>query len=345
LDSLIGLSDVKEAVFGQLAYALMLLDNPQFNRNKYMLHTLITGSPGVGKSNLAYILGRIWAALGIVGKKEIKRTDFTEDQEIIFHLSRNMDFIIDQAKMIKMSLSQEILEQDVDNNKLKDRLNWIVEIGEESSNKANYIKDLLTEDKKPIKFRKVTRSDLVGQWQGHTAEMTLGGVLFIDEAYQLINTHDDSGDNFGIECLNTINEFISENAGNIIIIFAGYEDTMEETIFRVQPGLKRRFMWRFNIEPYSVIELSQIITKQALDDGWKFDEKVTSEWLQRLVSDNIHLFPSRLIFYSAIEYSCQRISNPNLKNGILTKNMIKRGLEYLKQNSSEPTKSACHIYI
>jgi adenylate kinase family enzyme len=360
LDSLIGLYKVKEAVIGQLAYALMLLDNPQLNKNKYMLHTLIVGPPGVGKSNLAYILGRIWAALGIVGKKEMERKDFTKDQEMIFHLSRNLDFINNKAQLIKLSLTRESLESklDHDDNTIEERLDWIIKLSQESSNDADYIKKLLTDGKKPIKFKKVTRADLVGQWQGHTAERTrkilneaLGGVLFIDEAYQLVTTHDDSGDNFGLECLTTINEFMSEHCGEIIIIFAGYEDTMDETIFRIQPGLKRRFMWRFNIEPYSSLELSQIINKQAIDDGWKFDEKITPEWIYKLVSNNIDWFPnyggdtSRLIFYSAIEHACQRITNPNLKKGVLTKKMIKQGLKYLKQNSSKGGDPPFSMYI
>ena len=80
-------------------------------------------------------------------------------------------------------------------------------------------------DKTNIKFKKVTRADLVGKWQGHTAdqtkkilEETLGGVLFIDEAYQLITSHDQNSDNFGAECLTTLNE-LCRNIHKIWLLF------------------------------------------------------------------------------------------------------------------------------
>jgi SpoVK/Ycf46/Vps4 family AAA+-type ATPase len=54
----------------------------------------------------------------------------------------------------------------------------------------------------------VTRADLVGRYVGHTAPLTnqviqsaLGGVLFIDEAYSLV---DDRNGSFGDEAISTI---------------------------------------------------------------------------------------------------------------------------------------------
>ena len=396
LNELIGLAKIKEAVFGQIAYALMLLDNPILNKNKYMLHTLITGPPGVGKSNLAHILGKIWAALGIVGRKAIGRSDLTKDQDTIYHISRNADFISNKIYAIRNLLpeesialseqipkesialseqipketvalseqiSGEILEMEGPDNQnifldtgavlTKEKqiitlLDWIDDICKDTVELSKYVRDLLVDEKKPIKFKKVTRADLVGQWQGHTAEQTrnilteaLGGVLFIDEAYQLMTSRDDSGDNFGAECLTTINEFMSEHPDELIIIFSGYEDTMEETIFRVQPGLKRRFVWCFNIEPYVPEELASIIIKQATDDGWKLTEEVTAEWLRNLISTNISYFKnyggdtSRLIFYTAINHASCRILNPDLEKGVFTRKMFLAGLEQLKNNNKE----------
>ncbi|MGA1932631.1 AAA family ATPase [Arcobacter sp. YIC-464] len=63
-------------------------------------------------------------------------------------------------------------------------------------------------------FIEVTRNDLVGQYQGHTAEKTtrvleqaLGRVLFIEEVYSLVNG---PGDDFGNEAINTIVCFINQ---------------------------------------------------------------------------------------------------------------------------------------
>ena len=96
------------------------------------------------------------------------------------------------------------------------------------------------------------RNDFVGQYVGWSEKKTIeflesnrGKILIVDEAYALVNRYDDS---FGIEILTAINTFMSENPSSIIFIFTGYKEKMEETIFSVQPGLKRRFMWNWNWE-------------------------------------------------------------------------------------------------
>lgn len=348
LESLVGLDSIKKAVWGQIAYGIMLLDRPKSGKNRHMLHTMITGPPGVGKSNLAYILGRIWSALGIVGRKQMGRKDLHKDQEMVLHLSRNMEFIHTKAEVIKSHLPSEALAicDEYRENTVGDRIDWIVKLTEESIEEAKYVEELLEAGKSPIKFRKVTRADLIGKWQGHTAQKTLqilndslGGVLFIDEAYQLITSHDgNNDDNFGAECLTTLNEFMSEHPDEIIIIMAGYQNNMEETIFRIQPGLKRRFMWCFNIEPYSNKELTSIIRKQAQVGEWILAENVTDAWLQDVVASNIKYFPNyggdtdRLIFYASISYACKRLYDPDLQVNILSQDHILDGIVYLKEN-------------
>ena len=353
LNSLIGLEKIKEDVYGQLAYAIMLLDLK--SRNKYMLHTLITGPPGVGKSNLANILGKIWGAIGIIGKNRTERKDLKKEEGTIYHLIRNIEFIKENVDIIKKEMIEEL---EITDEELTDRLNWISETCEDCEKSGKYVTDIVNKEKKPIIFKKATRADLVGKWQGHTADQTrkilqeaLNGVLFIDEAYQLMTNRDDSGDNFGSECLTTINEFMSEHPEDLILIFAGYEDTMEETIFRVQPGLRRRFMWHFNIEPYTAKELSDIIIKQAEDNNWKLSRDVNAEWLTNLVGNNKDYFKnyggdtSRLIFYASIEHACCRIINPDIEIGVLNQDMINGGLNRLMKNYKVKEKVPQFIYM
>ena len=75
LNSLIGLKTVKKQVYELIIYYLQKLDN----KNKDMLHTVIEGPPGVGKTELAKILAEVFKSMGILSKgtfKMAKRNDF-----------------------------------------------------------------------------------------------------------------------------------------------------------------------------------------------------------------------------------------------------------------------------
>jgi hypothetical protein len=126
------------------------------------------------------------------------------------------------------------------------------------------------------------RADLIGKYLGHTAIKTLkvlesarGGVLFIDEVYSLGNARQDDGDSFSKECIDTINQFLSEHANDFICIIAGYKEEVEKCFFSHNPGLERRFPYRFTIEGYSPAELFQIFLKFVKDNGWAFESENT----------------------------------------------------------------------
>ena len=74
LQNMIGLDNVKEQIFNQIIYYLQHLDD----HNHDMLHTVIQGTPGMGKTELAKILAKIYNHLGILSKgtfKSVKRSD------------------------------------------------------------------------------------------------------------------------------------------------------------------------------------------------------------------------------------------------------------------------------
>ncbi len=90
----------------------------------------------------------------------------------------------------------------------------------------------------------VSRADLVGNYSGETAYKTtavvnkaMGGILFIDEAYSLLNS---DSDDYGREALDTLVKLIEDNRENLVVIMAGYKDEMEE-LLRKDVGLKSRF--------------------------------------------------------------------------------------------------------
>jgi len=131
-------------------------------------------------------------------------------------------------------------------------------------------------------FKKVTRSDLVAGYLGQTAiktkeviEESLGGVLFIDEAYSLGNS--EKRDSFSKECIDTLCEAMSDHKDNLMVIIAGYEEEIRDCLFSYNQGLESRFTWRFQTDEYSAEELYLIFLKKVKDIGWSILEETTSQ--------------------------------------------------------------------
>ena len=109
----------------------------------------------------------------------------------------------------------------------------------------------------------VDRVDLVGEYIGQTApkvkeaiEKSRGGVLFIDEAYSLARSNDDSKD-FGREVIEILVKEMSNGQGDMAVIVAGYPKEMKHFL-ESNPGLKSRFKMNFEFSDYLPEELSFI---------------------------------------------------------------------------------------
>ncbi len=134
-------------------------------------------------------------------------------------------------------------------------------------------------------FTIIRRSDLVGSYMGHTATKTMklltklsGGVIFIDETYTLVSGDKDE---YGKEALDQINSFLSEEKGKTVMIFAGYENEINDRIFDSNAGLRRRFGWTFTIEQYTADQLFEIFVRQLNKYNWKCDKSVRSLFHER----------------------------------------------------------------
>ena len=121
----------------------------------------------------------------------------------------------------------------------------------------------------------VTRADLVAQYVGQTAPLTMsviksaiGRVLFIDEAYSLYRGKDDS---FGLECIDTIVKAMEDNRDNLIVILAGYKKEMEGFL-ESNSGLKSRFPNTIFFPDYTGEELRKIAVIQAKSKGYVIEE-------------------------------------------------------------------------
>jgi len=105
------------------------------------------------------------------------------------------------------------------------------------------------------------RADLVGEYLGATAIKTnelvdsaLGGVLFIDEAYGLVNESDGQADRFGNEAVQALLTRAEDDRDDLVIILAGYERQME-SLLASNPGLTSRFAVRVKFPGYTPAEL------------------------------------------------------------------------------------------
>jgi SpoVK/Ycf46/Vps4 family AAA+-type ATPase len=144
-------------------------------------------------------------------------------------------------------------------------------------------------------FRLVKRSDLIGKYLGHTARLTQdvfdearGGIIFIDEAYSLGNP--DGRDSFSKECIDTINQNLTENK-NTVVFIAGYKEQLDESFFSYNPGLNRRFKIRFNVDKYNFDELRQIFIKKIYLNNWSvFDNNEDKEIPLDFFKKNINYF-------------------------------------------------------
>lgn len=134
-------------------------------------------------------------------------------------------------------------------------------------------------------FSEHQRSTLVGQYIGTTADKVrqiliknIEGVVFIDEAYSLTQASGgsedaprkqlrgggDRFDQFGVEAINEIVNFLDKHRGQICVIAAGYEREMKKYFFGVNPGMPRRFKWYWKLNPFESNELFCILKQKLL---------------------------------------------------------------------------------
>lgn len=88
-----------------------------------------------------------------------------------------------------------------------------------------------------------------------------GGVLFIDEAY---NLKQDDRDMYGDEAMTTLMRLAEENRNNTAVIMAGYKPEMQQMMAR-NPGMKSRFPTEVKFRSYTPKEKA-VIGEQMLGD-------------------------------------------------------------------------------
>ena len=274
LNRMIGMQEIKKAVVDHVIYVLEMLrdsnrcsscfpcsagvDIPCQEASRDMMHTVITGPPGVGKTELGKILGKIYTAMGLLTKGT-------------FHIAK--------------------------------------------------------------------RSDLVGKFLGHTAVKTQdfidkceGGVMFIDEAYSLGN--DEGRDSFSKECIDTLNQNLTEKR-DFLCIIAGYKDDLENCFFSKNKGLARRFSFRYDVPGYDPNELSKIFESKLNKEKWKVEEGVKLETFFRKNKESFPHFGGdieTLFFACRVAHNRRVFLSTEEPGRILSKSDIKTGFDAFVEN-------------
>ena len=126
------------------------------------------------------------------------------------------------------------------------------------------------------KVVEVDKSKLVGRYLGDTPAITtnvinsaMGGILFIDEAYQL---SDEGFKGYGNEALQTLLKRLEDDRGKFVCIAAGYSHEMQSFI-DANSGIESRFPRRnwITFEDYTPDELFRIFCLYARKGGYTMD--------------------------------------------------------------------------
>ncbi|WP_055404517.1 type VII secretion AAA-ATPase EccA [Mycobacterium sp. UM_3] len=118
------------------------------------------------------------------------------------------------------------------------------------------------------KLVETARKDFVAEYEGQSAvkstktiDRALGGVLFIDEAYALVQARDGRTDPFGQEALDTLLARMENDRDRLVVIIAGYSSDIDR-LLETNEGLRSRFATRIEFDSYSpeeILEIAKVI--------------------------------------------------------------------------------------
>lgn len=187
-------------------------------------------------------------------------------------------------------------------------------------------------------IREAKRSDLIGEYCGQTAVKTQkvinsieGGVLFIDEVYSLGNR--ERRDVFTKECIDTINQNLTEKGDKFLCIIAGYKNEVQECFFNYNKGLERRFPVRFELESYDDEQMVSIFYKFINDDNWLLDYNVSMDNILKIFTKNKDLLKYqagdiRTLFQYTKEKYSMRLFKESIEIGVGSKIIKYEDIEY-----------------
>jgi len=136
------------------------------------------------------------------------------------------------------------------------------------------------------KLVETSRKDFVAEYEGQssvktarTIDRALGGVLFIDEAYTLVQERDGRADPFGTEALDTLLARMENDRDRLVVIIAGYSADIDR-LLEVNDGLRSRFSTRVEFDSYSPDEIVDIAKVLAASNDSSLSEEAGKRALE-----------------------------------------------------------------
>lgn len=133
----------------------------------------------------------------------------------------------------------------------------------------------------------VERKDLIAEYLGQTAIKTndviqraMGGVLFIDEAYSLVEKNP-LANCYGEEAIATLITAMEDHKDNLVVIFAGYEKEMDEFV-NTNPGISSRIGFNFHFQDYNADELYAMFDSKLTKHGFTLSSDNEGDPVEKL---------------------------------------------------------------
>lgn len=175
--------------------------------------------------------------------------------------------------------------------------------------------------------------DLIAEYLGQTQQKTVqkceqayGGVLFIDEAYQL-NPYAENQpvDIYKKDVVNELIQQMENNRDRLLVIFAGYTKEMQEFVKKANPGLESRIAYTIEFPDYSDRELFEIFSNIAKR------EKLS---LSKAAEDRVKQY-----------IRSERENGGNFGNARFARNLFERSQMLHARNTRDCTTSDERLYL
>ncbi len=356
INRVIGNNSVKESISSQIndiiADKVRIAHNPKLKDRNTMMNIMLYGPPGTGKTMLSNKIGKVMYSVGQLLDYNIEPTKSAanlEDMEIDVNIQAVAQALGTAILLSTLGLSIVGLIP------AKMKLTYAILIIASSVYLAYYLykkqsekfekKDIFSTSKEHQDRSYVThatRSHFVAEYVGHSAIKTrkflhdnIGKVIFLDEAYGLIQGYDDK---FGNEAANEIIQFMANYPRAIVFIFAGYKSDIERTLFTYQSGFRRRFKYKWNCPGYTPEQLYDILRYQVYDSGWELKEN-QEESIKKLIMENSYIFKAyagdieSVVEFSKMEHSENFVSNNVEGYSLLSLEHISKGVEKFRFSS------------